>query len=497
MKRILIFIFLSAFAALSLNAQYTSPNTSVNWNLDSLVSHSTGTLTKVESTYFLNQDLTISINDTLKILSNEVILIAPDVEWTVYGTLIASPQSDYITFSAQDTTTAFAPIRFEGSSASLLRKCIIEYGAGIDLVSSDICIDSCAFRYNTDNGSSGAIDIYQSNPIITYNWIYDNDVCAISSGSNAGAAPYIYKNRIERNVRNNVNKPQINLGNSETDTIKIVGNEIIGVYDMAGGIAVSTLSGGTAQCIIDSNYIYGNRYGFAAIGYNIYSIVRNNIIDSNCIQNDPMLGGSGLNFYGGVSNSGIVHNNIIKNNLWGVTLQLEAAPNFGSISTDTTCIGQNFIFNNGNSGLPYNFYNNTPGNIFAENNYWGTYNLDTIEINIFHQPDSSSLGLVDYFPILPQPSAIVEKEFKTQAQQSTNISPNPVNDWLTVSFDDNTMFGENISVSMVNYNGIEVFASEYKASNKLTINVANLKQGLYFVKLYSNKGNSVLKFIKL
>ena len=42
--------------------------------------------------------------------------------------------------------------------------------------------------------------------------------------------------------------------------------------------------------------------------------ISHNIIIGNNIQNDPMLGGSGLNFYGGESNACIVSHNIIKDN---------------------------------------------------------------------------------------------------------------------------------------------------------------------------------------
>ncbi|MBK7158873.1 MAG: hypothetical protein IPH77_09985 [Ignavibacteria bacterium] len=72
----------------------------------------------------------------------------------------------------------------------------------------------------------------------------------------------------------------------------------------------------------------------------------------------------------------------------------------GNISNaDTTDIGLNEIYGNGNSGKIFDLFNNTVDSIKAENNFWGSGNADTVETHIFHKTDSTVLGFVDYLPL--------------------------------------------------------------------------------------------------
>ena len=167
----------------------------------------------------------------------------------------------------------------------------------------------------------------------------------------------------------------------------------------AGGIAVSTLIGGGCFVIVEDNFIENNRYGYAAIGSNIHSKIFNNHLIDNNIQGVPNLGGSGLNFNGGATNTAIVSGNIISGNLWGVTIQGQAMPNLGDVNSPASP-GGNHLFDNGNTGQLYALYNNTPQNQMAQNNYWGFTSIDSVEMVIFHQPDDPSLGFVNYIPIL-------------------------------------------------------------------------------------------------
>ena len=51
-------------------------------------------------------------------------------------------------------------------------------------------------------------------------------------------------------------------------------------------------------------------------------------------------------------------------------------------NADTTDIGLNQIYNNGNSGKIFDLFNNTIDSIKAENNYWGSA-LQTLSKHIF------------------------------------------------------------------------------------------------------------------
>ncbi len=192
----------------------------------------------------------------------------------------------------------------------------------------------------------------------------------IGGGSNINNAPQILNNIIYENNTANGNVPQINLGASGSATTVIRGNIIRGLYIMAGGIA--TLPIGTLNITIENNVITNNRYGIAITNANTFAIIRNNRIDSNNIQGVPNLGGSGINFNGNTSLTALVSKNTIRGNLWGITIQGTALPNFGNLSvSDTNYIGLNNIYNNSNSGKFFDLFNNTPDSIKAENKLLG------------------------------------------------------------------------------------------------------------------------------
>ncbi len=262
-------------------------------------------------------------------------------------------------------------------------------------------IDSCIIRYNTLNSSfaSGAISFFRSNSIVSNCQIFRNRRAAIVSGANIASSPQILNNNIYENDVDNANVPQINFGATGSDPMIIRGNTITGLYIMSGGISFLPV-GSIPNAIIENNIIKKNRYGIAIAGGSSNIYINNNIIDSNNIQGNPNLGGSGINFNGSATQNSIVTRNIIRGNLWGITIQGTAKPNLGDLSSpDTTDIGLNEIYDNMNTGAIYDLYNNTPDPIKAENNYWGTGNVDSVEAHIFHNPDNPSLGVVDYLPL--------------------------------------------------------------------------------------------------
>lgn len=129
--------------------------------------------------------------------------------------------------------------------------------------------------------------------------------------------------------------------------------------------------------LIEDNIIRKNRYGIAVAGGNSNIIIRGNRIDSNNIQGLPNLGGSGINFNGSNTQLCIVSNNLIRGNLWGITIQGTAKPNMGDLSNASNLDdGRNAIYGNTNSGKIFDLFNNTPDSIKAENNWWGTSNTD-------------------------------------------------------------------------------------------------------------------------
>ncbi|HMS34069.1 MAG TPA: right-handed parallel beta-helix repeat-containing protein [Ignavibacteria bacterium] len=399
MKKILVLLFLFFFS--NSYSNYSTPGTGVKWDLDSLVAYSLGNVTMSGSNYMINDTINISAGDTVSVLNNATMKLAQGVFVDIFGVLIINPP-DSVLITAQDTTLKYLGLKFEDlSDGSLLKKVIMEYGNSIRMLDCSFLIDSCTIRYNTQNSSfaTGAISFFRSNSVVSNCKIFRNRRAAFVSGANIASSPQILNNLILENDVDNANTPQINFGATGPDPMIIRGNTIIGLYVMSGGISFLPV-GSIPKAIIEDNIIKKNRYGIAVAGGSSNFYINNNIIDSNNIQGSPTLGGSGINFNGTATQSSIVTRNVIRGNLWGITIQGTAKPNMGDLtSADTTDVGLNEIYNNGNSGKTFDLFNNTIAPVFAENNYWGTGIVDSVEKHIFHNADSTVLGVVDYLPL--------------------------------------------------------------------------------------------------
>ncbi|MEO8512167.1 MAG: T9SS type A sorting domain-containing protein [Ignavibacteria bacterium] len=481
MKKI-ITIFAFVFLCIYSYADYTTPNTSVSWNLNDLVTNSGGTVTFTGGNYFINSNLTVSSSDTVKILSNATVKLALNVVVLVNGALIVNPP-DSVKFTSIDTTQKFTELRLDGASnTSLLNKFIFEYSFnGLRLLNVSPVISNCTLRYNCGGASLTvpALNLFNANPIITNCLFYRNYRAAIAGGSNIANAPQILNSQFIENVFTSGNVPQINLGQSGSGTTIIRGNTIRGISILSGGIAALPI--GTLTVIIENNIIKKNRYGIALNG-SVNAIIRGNIIDSNNIQGVPLQGGSGLNFVGSGINAK-VSKNFIRWNLWGVTLQSSASAVFGDLNiSDTNYVGMNQIHSNSNSGVFYDFYNNTANPIKAENNFWGIMNPDSVEAHIFHQVDSAALGFVDFLPLwfpvgINQYSGEIPGGFWLG-----DAYPNPFNPSTRIKFD--IPVSENVKLAVYDVTGREVsiLVNEQLSAGKYEVTFAgeNLASGIYF-----------------
>ncbi len=437
---------------ISAHGQYVTPGNNSSFTLTDLVNVSTGVVTGGDGHFLISNALTISATDTLKILTDDTVLVSATMRITVEGVLICNPPNLAV-FRAQDTTAPFDGFRFNDSHNSLLQNASIEFAGGNKVIGSNMTINNCRFYKNSYSQASGAIDVFQCNPTISNCTFDQNQRCGVSSGTNASASPKILNCYFYKNSTKNTNRPQINLGSGSSDTVIIRGNTIIGEYPRVGGISAATLTGGQLKIVVDSNYIVGNRYGINMQGAGVdYVITNNDIIDNN-LETNPNLGGSGISFSSG--NSGMVSNNLITGNLWGITILNSAQPNIGEIEPSVVNIGKNHIYNNGNNGQTYNLYNNTSGPIKAQNNYWGTNDVDSVELGIFHYPDDSTLGLVDYLPIYQIDNQMLSFEL---TDGSVSATGNIEGETITVQFN-TTVNVENLTATFTVSDGATVFVN--------------------------------------
>lgn len=448
-------------------AKYVSPNNGTTLTLDYLVSESNGAVTKVGQDYLIHDTIEISQFDVFSILENATVKFALDTYIHVLGSAMITPP-DSVLFTAMDISKGYLGIHLDNSLPSVLQKLIMEYGVSVKITDNSPVIDQCVFRYNNNSSStafgSGAINLFRSNPIITNSKFLYNHRSAITGGANIANAPQIYNNFFLANDTDNKNVPQINLGASGADTTKIIGNQIIGAYIMSGGI--SFLPIGNVNVVISGNEIVKNRYGINLQGGdNINAIVSYNVIDSNNIEGNPMNGGSGIAFLGGSASSHqttIVTGNLIRANLWGITIQTHATPNLGNLyNADTSDNGKNYFINNTNSSTPgIDLYNNTVYPIFAQGNNWNTTDVSEIENKIFHNVDNTTLGLVDFSnSILPLELVSFSAEV---AQKNVYLK------WTTATESNTNYFDVERSEDGVNFTSIGKVNAAGNSSQMLT-----------------------------
>ncbi len=490
----LMFAIIFVCSCLLTQAQYTTPGTGVNWNLDDLVANSGGVVSlEANGQYSISQDLTLATNDTLTTITAEEINVSDGVLVTVMGTYISHPESGIVFFKALNDH--YLGFRFEDSPGSELTNTYFKKAGGIAVVNSDMAFHYCDFNEFNQENSTGTINLFQSSPTIEFCSFSDNDGPAVMSGANSTSSPQILNCEINFNVASNSNTPQINLGTSGSDSIRIINNEIIGNPEniMAGGIAITTLAGGSIEARIEGNIIRDNRYGITCYGSNIGSVICGNEIVDNNTQNLPMLGGSGINFFGTETNQSLVSGNIITGNLWGITIQGTAQPNFGLLEGEPFNPGANTLMNNGNEGEVYDLYNNTPGNIMAQNNYWGTNDPDTVEMHIFHQPDDPTLGMIDYLPLF-LPFVGVDEISNFVNETNISVYPNPAKAYFIIEIKNQELLENNfLSVDVFNTSGALIKSNQFSGNDDLyRIELPDNYAGMAIVKI-SSGNNTITK----
>lgn len=477
-------LLVSLFICLSsiLNAQWVSPGDGTTYTFPDLVNVTNGVVTNGQNGFLINADLTISANDVLKIDNNVLRVDIDAVLITINGSMICS-NANRVRFYGLNETQHFS-MRFENATDCYLHNMYFSDGAGIKVIESDVTFDDVKFVYFTTEYCHSAIDILNCNPTIENCYFLLNEGAAIGSPANGQSSPKILNCEFDSNV-DGANIPQINLGPGSTDTIYIVGNLVDGTYAIfhTGGISVADLlDTGETKILLKDNVIKNNRYGYNQQGYHLSSIIIGNEFLENNHEDNPMNGGSGISIYGmDENNKAIIRNNVITDNLWGIT-----AIYFHDINLGTEDDwGYNEIHNNGNSGVIYDLYNNSSCDIMAVGNNWGTTSEQVVENHIVHQNDDPSLGLVTFIPFIGY------DDVDETLSSSFEVSPNPVsNGMFRLALNENTPS----ELVIYNLNG-QIVKSQHIEDKVNTIDISQLKSGVYFVEVKSAKKTSLKKII--
>lgn len=487
MKLKLLFIgFLGLIFTTLSYAQFTTPDTGVNWTLDDIATASPTTITVSESVYTLNEDLVITATDTLVIDTNLTLEIAAEVQITVFGTLLVN--ADQVLITAVDQEAPYEGFRFEEFSNINIQNATIEYGGGLRVLTENFALENCIIQNNVSGTTTSAV-VQLSKGIINIinNHFLDNRNPALASGSNQGVSGNFIGNIIEYNNYNNNNRPQINMGPTRTDVPLIIADNIItgtSTFEQVGGIAISNLLGsGDIFAVIEGNTIRDNRYGITITGPSAEVEIIDNIIEDNNIQGNPNLGGSGINLNSSSGGQNItITGNQIRRNLWGITFQGPVNANLGD---DEDNPGGNVFSENGNGGniFAISMMNNGTITYMAKHNCWiegEDITLEDAESVIFHQVDDSNLGEVIFDPVFCVTASTNDFELN-----NFTFYPNPTQN--TIFFDNSLSFE---AVQILNVQGRKVFETKLSQThNEVSF---DLPQGLYFVK-FQNKNNEVVK----
>ena len=477
---------MSILVSASSFSQLTTPGTGENYDLAELSLLDPAILSFDGTKYILSDDLVISENDTLEVTTSDTLFIDDAKRITVIGSFITDAGAGNVKFviSSTDTLNPCKGIRFEEFSLASIKNTEITYTGGLKVMTEDFLIDSCYLAFNVSGLSSGAvISFSRGAPVIQNNTFYKNNLPAVGSASNVSVAAVISNNWIEKNGQSNANRPQINMGPTGVDTMKIINNTIIGDPAMTkvGGIGVSNLTGGKINVVIESNVIQNNRYGITVGGANAYASIKGNLIEDNNTQNEPDLGGSGISVN---SNSDtqtiVVRENKIRRNLWGITVISQGSVDLGTVGD----LGNNLFSENENGGVTYALYNNTAMDINAMGNCWieenDTAGTTQIEEVIFHQVDDATLGVVDFSN---WSCGILGTE--TFDIVDFNIYPNPAQN--SIKFENTAHFEV---VEFFSING-QLLKTVHLLEGQNQIDLA-LPQGLYMMR-FSNGNQGVTK----
>lgn len=484
-----LLVTISMFCAVLVYGQYTTPDAGLTINLDYLVENSEGAVTQIGDAYVISEGIIIAPSDVFEQTNTAMVLLAEEVLFTVQGGFILNAEG--ILFDWLNEGEHYDGFRFETESQVILNNAVFQHGGGLRVLTEDFVMNNCVITGQTNIAStSGALGLFSGKPVITNSVFSGNESAAISSAINIAAAPLIENCIFVNNGTSVINQPQINLGPSGADTTIIRNNIIEGdpANVLSGGIGISSLTNLDAHAIIEENTISGNRYGIAVLGGNLNSLIKNNIITDNNIENLPMMGGSGINLNSASSNHAVITGNQISGNLWGITLQGTASANLGDLTIESP--GGNTFEDNGNEGVVYALFNNTANDIMAMNNCWdGENNLteEEAEALITHQVDDSELGLVTFMPVGICNTVGVE-EMETAGMQ---LYPNPATTQLVVT-------ATNISQIMIlDMTGkVMTDLTVSSAAREQLINVADFSAGLYVVRVMANDEIITSRFIK-
>ncbi|MCR4957263.1 MAG: right-handed parallel beta-helix repeat-containing protein [Prevotella sp.] len=367
-----------------------------------------------EVIYTLYDNVTIAAGDKFEMEDEVTVLFDDKVTFTIEGEADFQLAKGSVFDSAFDSYDGVAPVGIVMSnekSQTMFQNCAFYYVGLRNMSKKGLKVDNCAFYYNNGAIGQAALTIGTDGaPFEVTNSTFGyNQKAAIAGAANYRNPLLIEDCEFYCNGQANRNTPQLNL--TVADNVVIRGCTIEGDPEMTmvGGIVVANMVGFTGELntLIEDNIIKDCRFGMATY-LEQKAVIRNNILKDNCHEVNPMNGGSGINVYDPYKlQYTYIEGNYIEGSLWGITLVGGKEANLGRIDVEPTSAdynpGGNVFVNNGNGGVLYDLYNNSPNTVYAQGNIWNVSQQteEQIESVIFHKHDDSKLGTVIFMPPAP------------------------------------------------------------------------------------------------
>ncbi len=387
---------------------YTTPGTSVYWTGDDLVENSNGAVTWDEESgrYLFTEEVTIAETDTIVIEEDLQCTHTSNPAITIEGYFVMgildSAQVDSLEFIGPDEELA-SGFRIEETGYLELNRVIAD-GGGYDgeipghsmvhVVDGSATVTGCRFT----NWDRYVMSLSGGFTSVENCMFHDNHQWTININMSA-EVEISGCTLIDNNLEASSAKNPISIGTQGYNTVSIENCYISGEEgNLHGGVSVWNYLGSGADVEISNVTVEGASFGVIAQGSGVEVLITDCQFIDNNIHPNPMQGGSGITVQQFATVTGA--RNIITGNHWGITVLTNATVMLGDVDAeDPDEQGYNQIYDNGNGGEVYNFYNNTSGDMLAQNNWWGSMDSTTVENGIFHDPDNGSLGLVTYMPL--------------------------------------------------------------------------------------------------
>ncbi|KFC22988.1 T9SS type A sorting domain-containing protein [Chryseobacterium sp. FH1] len=479
MKKFTLLLMLGcAFA----KAQFTTPGNGTTYTLTSLSATAPDVLKNMGTSYMMMNDITISATDKLIIDENTTLSVYSDKALYVFGEYHTTASNFLI--NAVDSGFPFKGIQFEIGSVAEMKNTRVDFGGGVRVLTTNFLMDNCIIYKNKAGVSTGgAVSFFRGEPgsiTVKNSQFLENAKPAISSSGNATAnvSALISNNYFYGNNTDDGNAPQINMGPSGSDSLKIINNTIIGnrALTKVGGIGSSALAGGINKFLIKDNIIKDNRFGITTYAGTSSGIIDGNVIENNNTEPVPDNGGSGIAIYG--AKDVIIKNNEIRGNLWGVTVLSNGTVDLGTSENP----GNNIFKNNQNRGNTVAFFNNTTNLANAVGNCWREDELST-DAMVEAVIGSQTPNTITYKPY----NCALQLAVSETGKLNSRVFPNPSKNHFFFE----TESGGNIVIQDLSG---KVVHSAIVNKGKNEINT-NLQSGVYIITQQSEGKKSNTKLI--